>query len=138
MPLSPVPAHLQLFLAAPRPAVVATLRDDGSPVSAASWYRFENGSLLLSVSATGQRLRHVRRDPRVALTVLGESWYTHLSLLGRVVEITEDSDFSAVDAFARHYTGEPYPDHDTPGFVLRAEVERWHSFGDLGGPTAAP
>ena len=138
LPLSPLPAHLQVFLAGPHPAVVATLRDDGSPVSAASWYRFDKGSIFLSVSATGQRLRHVRRDPRVALTVLGDSWYTHVSLLGTVVEISEDADFSLVDALARHYTGEPYPNHDAPGFVLRAEVERWHSFGEPGGSVPAP
>jgi len=59
-------------------------------------------------------------------------------LLARVLEITEDHDFAAVDAFARHYTGEPYPNHDVPGFVLRAEVERWHVFGDPGGAPPAP
>lgn len=118
--------------------MVATLRDDGSPVSAASWYRWQNGRVLLSVSATSQRLRHVRRDPRLALTVLGESWYTHVSLLGTVVAIDEDSDFATVDAVARHYTDGPYPNHDVPGFILSVEIERWHVFGEPGGPSPAP
>jgi PPOX class probable F420-dependent enzyme len=130
MPNGPVPSHLHAFLAGPRPAVVASLRPDGAPVTAACWFRFDGSHLLLSVSAGGQRLRHVRDDPRIALTVLGEREFTHLSVLGRVVSVTEDSDFSAVDDFARHYTGRPYPNHDVPGFVLRVEVDRWHSFGD--------
>jgi len=130
MPIGPVPADLRAFLAAPRPAVVASLRDDGSPVTAPCWFRFDGSHVLLSVAADGQRLRHVRRDPRVALTVLGESKFTHLSVLGRVVDITRDNDFTAVDEFARHYTGRQYPNHDTPGYVLRVEIERWHVFGD--------
>lgn len=130
MPVGSVPARLQAFLTAPRPAVVASLRDDGSPVTAACWFRFDGRHILLSVSATGQRLRHVQRDPRVALTVLGEREFTHLSILGRVVGITQDSDFATVDEFARHYTGRPYPNHDVPGYVLQVEVERWHVFGD--------
>jgi PPOX class probable F420-dependent enzyme len=130
MPIGPVPSGLHAFLAAPRPAVVASLRDDGSPVTAACWFRFDGSHVLLSVAADGQRLRHVRRDPRVALTVLGEREFTHLSVLGHVVGITRDSDFTAVDEFARHYTGRPYPNHDEPGYVLRVEVERWYVFGD--------
>ena len=130
MPAGPVPAELHAFLEAPRPAVVASLRDDGSPVTAACWFRFDGSHVLLSVGADGQRLRHVRRDPRVALTVLGERQFTHLSVLGRVVAITRDTDFASVDEFARHYIGRDYPNHDVPGYVLRVEVERWHSFGD--------
>jgi PPOX class probable F420-dependent enzyme len=130
MPIGPVPADLHAFLAAPRLAVVASLRDDGSPVTAACWFRFDGSQVLLSVAADGQRLRHVRRDPRVALTVLGEREFTHLSVLGRVVGITLDRDFAGVDEFARHYTGRDYPNHDVPGYVLRVEIERWHLFGD--------
>ncbi len=132
MPSAPLPEDLRDFLAAPRPAVVATLRDNGSPVTAATWFLFTRDGVVLSVAATGQRLRHVRRDPRLALTVLGDSWYNHVSLLGRVVEITEDSDFSFVDRLAGHYTGAPYPNHDVPGFILRVEIDRWHAFGDPG------
>jgi PPOX class probable F420-dependent enzyme len=140
MPIGPVPADLHAFLAAPRLAVVASLRDDGSPVTAACWFRFDGSHVLLSVAGDGQRLRHVRRDPRVALTVLGEREFTHLSVLGRVVGITQDSDFAGVDEFARHYTGRDYPNHDVPGYVLRVEIDRWHVFGDPASdePPASP
>jgi PPOX class probable F420-dependent enzyme len=130
MPQGPIPEELHGFLAAARPAVVASLREDGSPVTAACWFGWDGTHVVLSVSASGHRLRHLRRDPRVALTVLGAREFTHLSVLGRVVAIVEDTDFSAVDDLSRHYTGRPYPNHDTPGFVLRVDVDRWHAFGD--------
>ncbi len=40
------------------------------------------------------RLRHLRGEPRIALTVLGNDWYNQLSLLGRAVEIREDPELA--------------------------------------------
>src|SRR5919204_1218348 len=89
MPRAPVPPELADFLAAPRPSVVAVLRADGSPVTAATWYEWLDGKVLLPMLRSSRRLAHIRRDPRIALTVLGDSWYTQVSVLGRVVEIRE-------------------------------------------------
>jgi len=131
MPAAPLPANVERFLDAPRASVVATLRDDGSPVTAAVWYRWADGLLHMSMGAASQRARHLRRDPRLSLTVLGDSWYTHVSLLGRAVSIAEDTDYSALDALAQWYTGAPYTDHESPSLTVTAEVERWHTFGEI-------
>ncbi|MGH3499208.1 MAG: pyridoxamine 5'-phosphate oxidase family protein, partial [Nocardioidaceae bacterium] len=37
----PLPAEAAELLAKPNPAVIATLRPDGQPVSAATWYLWE-------------------------------------------------------------------------------------------------
>ena len=40
---------------------------------------------------TRKRLQHLRDDPRISLTVLDEQgWYTHVSLVGTVVEMRDD------------------------------------------------
>src|SRR5436189_5555689 len=92
MPPVPVPAVLSDFLRRPNPAVVATLRPDGSPHSVPTWYDWEDGRVLLNMEDTRLRLGYMRRDPRVALTVLADDgWYRHVSLLGQVVSI-EDAD----------------------------------------------
>ena len=91
----------------PRPAVVATIGRDGWPVTAATWYEWAGGRILLSMEVSGHRIRNIRRDPRVSLTVLGESWYDHVSLLGRAVEIRDDPDFADVHRLSMHYLGEP-------------------------------
>lgn len=129
MPRGPLPDDIQHFLAAPRPAVLGWLRDDGAPATAAVWYQFTDGMVGLSMSAEGRRARQLRRDPRLALTVLGDSWYTHVSLECTVTTMVEDPEFSMLDGLAVHYTGEPYTDHDTPDVAVTAVVERWHTFG---------
>jgi len=93
-----VPPDIEEFLRKPNPAVVATLRPDGSPHTAATWYDWEDGLVLLNMENTRLRLRFLRRDPRAALTVLdAESWYRHVSLLGRVVRIEDDHDLRDID-----------------------------------------
>jgi PPOX class probable F420-dependent enzyme len=134
MPSAPLPPELERFLAKPRPAVVGTITADGSPVTTATWYEWADGRILLTMDASGRRIRNLRRDPRVALTVLGESWYDHLSLLGRAVEIRDDPDFSDVDRLSIRYDGRPYEPRDWSSVSVLVEIERWHTWGD---PAAA-
>jgi PPOX class probable F420-dependent enzyme len=90
-----VPPEVEEFLRRPNPAVVATLRPDGSPHSVATWYDWDDGLVLLNMDESRLRLRFLRRDPRAALTVLGaDSWYSHVSLFGRVVRIADDEDLA--------------------------------------------
>jgi PPOX class probable F420-dependent enzyme len=119
------------MLRRPNPAVMATLRSDGSPVSAATWYLWQDdGRVLLNLDATRVRLGHLRRDPRVTLTALdGEDWYTHVTLLGRVVELYADTDYADIDRLSQHYVGAPYGDRSGERWTALVEVERWHGWG---------
>ena len=72
MPELPFPGDLRDLLAKPNPAVVATLRADGAPVSVATWYLLDGDRILLNMDDTRVRLGHLRRDPRVSLTVLSD------------------------------------------------------------------
>jgi PPOX class probable F420-dependent enzyme len=127
----PLPSDAVEMLRRPNPAVMATLRSDGTPVTAATWYLWrEDGTVLLNLDGTRVRLKHLQRDPRVTLTALDEGdWYTHVTIIGRVVEIYEDTDRADIDSLSRHYTGKPYPDRENPRFSAVVEVERWHGWG---------
>lgn len=103
----PLPSEAVEMLRKPNPAVITTLRPDGHPVSTATWYRFEDGQVLVNMDEGRKRLAHLRNDPRVTLTVLSdENWYTHVSLIGEVVDLTEDRDLADIDALAGHYLGD--------------------------------
>ena len=130
MPKAPLPPELEQFLEQPRPAVVATIRADGSPVTTPTWYEWTAGRVLLSMDATGRRVANLRRDPRVALTVLADSWYSHVSLLGRVVELRADPDLVDVDRLSMRYEGRPYEQRNFEGVTALIEVERWHTYGE--------
>jgi len=127
----PLPSRAVELLRRPNAAVMATLRADGSPVTAATWYLWEDdGRVLVNLDATRVRLKHLRRDPRVSLTVLAEDWYTHVTLMGRVVELRDDEGLADIDRVSTHYTGRPYPNRTDPRVSAWIEVERWHGWGE--------
>jgi PPOX class probable F420-dependent enzyme len=126
----PLPPEAHEMLRRANPAVMATLRSDGTPVSTPTWYLWEDGRALISLDESRVRLKHLRRDPRVTLTVLdGDDWYTHVTLVGRVTELTGDEGLRDIDRIATHYTGGPYPDRVRPRVSAWIEVERWHGWG---------
>ena len=133
MPDTPLPPRIVDMLRRPNPAVMATVDGDGRPVTVATWYLLEeDGRLMLGLDATRARLKHMRADPRVSLTALSEaSWYTQVSLQGRVVSIVDDVDLRDIDRLSRHYTGNAYPDRERPRVTAHVEVDRWHAWGEL-------
>lgn len=64
MPTVPLPDAVAALLARPNPAVMATLRADGQPVTVATWYLLEDdGRVLLGLDAVRARLRAFGRTP---------------------------------------------------------------------------
>ncbi|MDQ1040974.1 PPOX class probable F420-dependent enzyme [Streptomyces sp. V3I8] len=128
----PLPPEAVELLSRPNAAVIATVRSDGAPVSTPTWYVWEDGRVLISMDVGRVRLKHLRRDPRVTLTVLdGDDWYTHVTLLGTVTDMSDDENLADIDRISRHYTGEPYPDRVRPRVSAWIDIERWHGWGAL-------
>lgn len=128
----PFPDDVRELLAAPNPCVVTTLRSDGQPVSVATWYLMRGDRVLVNMDQGRKRLEHLRGDPRVSLTVLADGdWYTHVSIVGRAVEMYDDEGHSDIDALSRHYRGRDYPDHQRGRVSALVDVERWHGWGDV-------
>jgi PPOX class probable F420-dependent enzyme len=132
MSMTPMPERVVDLLRRPNPAVMATVAADGRPVTVATWYLLEDdGRILLGLDAKRARLQHMRADPRVSLTVLAPDWYTHVSLQGRVVSITDDVGLRDIDRLARHYTGDAYANRQRPRVSAHVEIDRWHAWGEL-------
>ena len=128
----PLPPEADALLRRPNPCVMATLRSDGAPVSTPTWYLWEDGRALVNFDEGRVRLKHVRRDPRVTLTVLdADNWYTHVTLIGRVAELREDTGLADIDRLAQQYLDRAYPQRDRERFSAFIEVERWHGWGAL-------
>jgi PPOX class probable F420-dependent enzyme len=108
--------------------VIATIGRDGSPHTAATWYLWENGRVLVNMDEGRKRLEHLRADPRVSITVLGkDDWYHQVTLRGRA-SLEPDPDFEAIDRIARFYTGQPYPSRDRGRVSAWIEVESWYGW----------
>ncbi len=105
MPKPPLPPHLQEVLAKPNPAVIGTVRPDGTPNTVATWYVWEDGRVLVNMDE-GRR---------------------HITLHGRAT-LQDDPDLADIDRIATHYTGSPYAQRDRGRVSAWIEVESWHAW----------
>jgi len=130
MPLPPLPDRLSDFLRAPNPAVVASIKPNGELHTTATWYDLEDdGTILLNMDGTRARLKYLRLDPRIALTVIdADNWYAHVSITGTVRELRRDPGLVDIDRLSTRYTGHPYSDRDRESWSAVVEVTRWHAW----------
>jgi PPOX class probable F420-dependent enzyme len=114
-------------------AQFATLMPDGSPHVAPVWFDYD-GTYIVVNSAKGRvKDRNVRRDPRVGIDIVDpDNPYRHLSIRGRVVDITEQGADDHIDKLAKKYMGvDKYPNHSPTEVrvIYRIEPERSYSMG---------
>ena len=100
-------------------------------MTVATWYLLEDDDrVLVNMDDTRVRLGHLRRDPRLSLTVLAaDDWYTHVSLVGRVVELRPDEGLVDIDRLSNHYAGRDYRNRESPRTSAWMVVEKWHGWG---------
>jgi len=99
-------------------AHLATLMPDGSPQSVPVWVGREEDRVLICTGEGSLKAKNIRRDPRVALSIVDfHDPYKEAQLRGRVVERRPDGDFSAMDPISHKYTGKPFPFRSPEGRV---------------------
>jgi len=88
-----------------------TLMPDGSPQTTPVWVDYQNGEVWVNSALGRQKDRNVRRDPRVAITVIDpENPYRYVEVRGKVKEITESGADQHIDKMAKKYLGQDkYP-----------------------------
>jgi PPOX class probable F420-dependent enzyme len=94
----------------PYVGTVTTLREDGSPHNTIVWVDAENGTLSFNTAVGRAKERHLRSDPRIALTVVDpQNTYLWVSVSGRAELTTEGAD-EQIDKLAKKYLGrDKYP-----------------------------
>jgi PPOX class probable F420-dependent enzyme len=131
MPLD-LPPEVEEFLRRPNSAVIASIRPDGYPMTVATWYDWEGGRVLVNMRASRSRLRWMRDDPKVALTVFDQDWYRHVSLYGLVETIAEDPYLADIDRLARRYTGRPFGSRTQKRVSAWIAPVGWHGWDPAG------
>src|SRR5207249_3645796 len=72
-------------------ACVATIGEDGAPQNTPVWIDYDGKHVLFNTEQKRAKTRNLKRDPRVALTVMDSSNpYNYIEIKGRVVEITPE------------------------------------------------
>ena len=127
MPKLPLPPEADALLRRANPAVIATLMPDGRPHTAVTWYDWDGERILVNMDASRVRLRNLRRDPRVSVTVMdGPDWYRQLTLFGRVDEIRDDADLADIDRLSLRYTRRRFGNRHRARISTLIAPERWY------------
>src|SRR5690242_14015462 len=106
----PIPGEVRQLLDAPNYAHLSTLRADGTPRNWVVWVGLEGDRVLVCTTDVSGKARDMRRDGRVALSVVDlHDPYRMASLRGRVVEVRPDEGCRYMDPISRKYTGRPFP-----------------------------
>jgi PPOX class probable F420-dependent enzyme len=133
MPAAPIPRAIHEFLAQPNIAVVATIMPSGYPHTAATWYDWEGGRILVNMDESRRRLEYMRLNPRVALTAMEErEWGRQVSVMGEVESLEPDADMRDIDRLAVRYTGEPFSSRNQRRWSAWVRVERWYGWSGIG------
>lgn len=130
------PAALEL-LASDAVATIVTLDPDGSPHLSSAWIGVEDGEIVLGTLGDQRKLRNLRRDPRVALTVqsdhVNEWGLREYLVVNGVARVTEGGAPELLQRLARTYLGPevvfPAMRNPPPGFVTRIRVDRVSGIG---------
>ncbi len=89
--------------------VLATIKTDGRPqLSNVAYLLDDDGAVKISVTRDRAKTRNVRRDPRVAMTALGDNWYEYVVVEG-TARLIED-DLPLLRHVYRGVTGNEHPD----------------------------
>lgn len=115
-------------------AHIATLGPDGEPQSSPVWFDWDGTFLRFAqVSGYQQKVRNLRRDPRVALSIVDPAnAYRYLEVRGRVERIEPDPDRAFINAMASKYLGEeryPYGKPEDAWLVVVIRPERTTQMG---------
>jgi PPOX class probable F420-dependent enzyme len=126
-----------VLLASDAVATVVTLDPDGSPHVSAAWVGVEDGEIVIGTLDDQRKLRNLRRDPRIALTVQSEhvnDWgLREYLVINGTARITEGGAAALLQRLAHIYIGPdvvfPAMPDPPPGFVTRIHIERVSGIG---------
>ncbi len=91
------------FLANPFVATATTLRRDGSPHNTVVWMDVEDDNVVFNTAEGRAKPKNLRRDPRVAITVVDpQNPYKWISVSGRAELTHEDAD-AQIDRLSKKY-----------------------------------
>jgi PPOX class probable F420-dependent enzyme len=138
----PLPHPARELLESDAPASVVTIDEDGGPQVTLAWVGIEGDEIVLATMPEQRKLRNLRRDPRIALSVPSTTrneWglLEYLVVYG-TARVTEGGAAEMLQRLAHTYLGPdvvfPGMPDPPPGFVTRIAPERIGGVGPWNPP----
>ena len=114
-------------------AQLATIMPDGTPQVSPVWFEYDGKNILINSAKGRVKDKNMRRDPRVGLDIQDpDNPYRHVSIRGRVVQITEDGADAHIDKLTQKYINQDRYPYRGPGevrVIYKIQPEAAHSMG---------
>jgi PPOX class probable F420-dependent enzyme len=133
-----IPESVRALIATGPNAHLTTLNADRSPEVTVVWVGIDNDELVIGHMGVWQKVKNVRRDPRVALSMLARGknpigLQQYLVVYGKA-RITEGGAPVLLQRLAHIYLGPnvefpPASDRNKPGYITRITPERFTGVG---------
>ena len=108
-------------------AAVATLREDGTPQTSIVWIDTDGEHVVFNTTNGRAKGRHLRRDPRVSVTVFdAENPYRYFEVEG-VAELVLDGADDHINELSRKYRGEEF-DGPRDRVIVKVRPERGFAY----------
>ncbi|WP_410637130.1 PPOX class F420-dependent oxidoreductase [Amycolatopsis sp. lyj-346] len=107
-------------------ATVATLDPDGGPQTSVVWVGLDDGELVFSATEDRRKVRNLRRDPRISVSITdAENPYRHTQLRGTVT-LTPDPGKALPRALSHKYLAQdpPHESADVQRVIVRLKAEK--------------
>jgi PPOX class probable F420-dependent enzyme len=128
-----LPDDLLTLLKGPSPCFISTLMSDGSPQLTETWVDTDGENIVINTVDGFLKVRNVRSDPRVAVSVLDpENLLRYFAVRGEVVEMTTEGAADHIEMLAQRYTGQPYAwygGRDQTRIKLIIRADKVHGMG---------
>jgi PPOX class probable F420-dependent enzyme len=133
--ITPLPDEVVRLASGRHVATVVTLMPDGQAQAQLTWVDTDGQHLLVNTQPFRQRVRNLRRDPRITVLIhsCGDPW-DWVEVRGRVVDTTGGSEaIQHVQALAHRYLGRDYQNPDWPQgrVILRIAAEKVNTPGTV-------
>ncbi len=137
-----LPQEARALLESDAVAHVVTLDEDGGPQVTAAWVGLDGDEIVFATLPDQRKLRNLRRDPRIALsipTTITNEWglLEYLVVYG-TARVTEGGAAELLQRLAHTYLGPdvifPGMPDPPPGYVTRITLERFGGVGPWNPP----
>lgn len=123
-----LPDDLLALLRQPSTCYLATVMPDGSPHLTQTWVDTDGQHVLINSVDGHQKVRNIRRDPRVAVTVADPGQPArYFWIRGKVLDVTTGGAVDHIEKLSQRYLGGPYPwfgGRDQVRVLLTIEAEK--------------
>jgi PPOX class probable F420-dependent enzyme len=122
----------EFISANPFVATATTIRKDGSPHNTVVWVDTDDGVITFNTAVGRAKERHLRDNPRAAITVVDpEDAYKWVSISGQA-ELTIEGADEQIDRLAKKYLGKdeyPWRNPEEQRIKVRITPERVDAYG---------